>query len=279
MAIRANEALRLLSAGVVLCLCASLVGSGVAAAEGVGEGVWPPPNSKEAKIEPEGHIALKSPHLADLRRKRCRSSQDMIRHHTPEESRILDRLPRCKNDPGTPLVFVFDSKAVSFVDAPNHFELVKPGSGTTTDWPTAHTPWLVLDRNGNGSIDDGRELFGSMTVLPDGRVAENGFEALAALDENRDGRIDKSDPAFAQLRLWADVDADRRSSPAELTSLAQIGIESIELRYHVEPRCDARGNCEFERAGFTWHDQNGVRHQGEVVDIHLGIRVEALSER
>ena len=76
---------------------------------------------------------------------------------------------------------------------------VKFASTVDNDWVGAETPWLALDRNGNGLIDDGRELFGSMTELPDGRRAPNGFAALAALDDDGDGRITARDAAFARL--------------------------------------------------------------------------------
>jgi hypothetical protein len=180
----------------------------------------------------------------------------------------------------TPLVLVFDRKPVVYTDAQNHFELVKPGSGMTTDWPTERTPWLVLDRNGNGSIDDGRELFGSMTVLPDGRVAKNGFEALSALDANHDGVFDARDAAFANVRVWADANRDRRSNKAELKSLTELGVVSIRLGHHDDDqRCDDRGNCEIERAPFTWRDDRGTLHDGEVVDVHLASRTISVAQR
>ncbi|HVY49193.1 MAG TPA: calcium-binding protein [Minicystis sp.] len=172
----------------------------------------------------------------------------------------------------TPLVLAFDGAPVELVADASHGFTLAAGQSLVTDWPTARTPWLALDRDGSGAIDDGAELFGSMTALAGGRRATNGFEALAALDANGDGVIDARDPAFVSLVVWADVDGDRRSSPRELTSLASRGVESIELAYTSHPRCDARGNCEVERAAFTYVDETGARHRGAVIDLHLAAR-------
>lgn len=172
--------------------------------------------------------------------------------------------------PNTPLVLVFDGAPVQFSHgASASFDLAGAGREVAVDWPSARTPWLALDVDHDGRIDDGRELFGSMTRLPDGRRARNGFEALAALDANRDGRIDARDPAWKQLLVWADGNSDRRSEPRELTTVAERGLISIELAYRVEPRCTARGDCEVERARFSWRDGAGNVRTGEVVDVHL----------
>lgn len=171
----------------------------------------------------------------------------------------------------TPLVLVFDPVRPVTFEAPSvchPFDLAGDGSGTRLDWPTAATPWLALDRDGNGTIDSGEELFGSATPLGLGTAA-NGFEALAALDENGDGVIDAADPAFGAIRVWADQDGSRSSSPAELRSLADLGIVELSLRYHVERRCDERGNCEIERARFVWIDGAGKWREGALVDVHL----------
>jgi hypothetical protein len=108
-----------------------------------------------------------------------------------------------------------------------------------------------------------------MTVLSSGARARNGFEALRELDADGDGRITAADPGFAKLVVWADRDGDRRSSAGELTSAARWELVSIDLGYTSEPRCDARGNCEVERASFTWRDATGALRTGAIVDIHL----------
>ncbi|GAA6120596.1 hypothetical protein Acidovoranil_26990 [Acidovorax sp. FG27] len=92
---------------------------------------------------------------------------------------------------------------------------------------------MVLDRNGNGLIDSGRELFGDQTLKPglgsDGRpqTYANGYEALAGQDDNGDGVIDSNDAAYSQLRIWRDANQDGISQASELRSLAESGIASI----------------------------------------------------
>jgi hypothetical protein len=170
---------------------------------------------------------------------------------------------------GTPLVVAFDNQPVAFT-AGGRFAFT-PGEAMATDWPTATTPWIALDLDGKGAIDSGAELFGSFTRLPDGSLARDGFAALAALDANHDGKIDRDDPAFAKLVLWADRDGDRRSTPDELVPLASV-IVSISLDVRIEPRCDDRMNCEREKAAMRWRDAAGALHDGTVVDIHLPYR-------
>ena len=171
---------------------------------------------------------------------------------------------------GTPLVLAFDGEPVQFTRAAGAFNLAGREASVATDWVSSATPWLALDRNGNGSIDDGSELFGSMTELPDGQRAPNGFVALAALDEDGDGRITARDAAFDRLLVWRDTDQDRRSEPRELTSAAETGLVSIDLRYRVDARCDG-DDCEIERARFVFRAGRDER-TGCVVDVHLRLR-------
>jgi hypothetical protein len=168
---------------------------------------------------------------------------------------------------GTPLVLAFESEPVRFTRAAGDFDLAGREMSVGTDWVGSETPWLALDRDGNGSIDDGRELFGSMTLLPDGRRAINGFVALAALDDDGDGRITPADASFGRLLVWRDANQNRRSEPGELTSAGEAGIVSIELGYRVAPRCDG-DDCEIERAHFVFRDGLGER-TGDVIDVHL----------
>lgn len=167
----------------------------------------------------------------------------------------------------TPLVLSFDHAPVKYEQGARLFSFT-PGRPVQSDWPSAVTPWLARDLNGNGKIDDGSELFGSNTPLAGG-TARHGFEALAQLDANGDGVLDAKDPAFTALLVWRDANADRVAQPGELTSLAQERVNALGLRFSTQPRCDARGNCERERSTFTWNGVDGAPHQGSLVDVYL----------
>jgi hypothetical protein len=97
-----------------------------------------------------------------------------------------------------------------------------------TGWVTGGDGLLALDVNGNGSIDDGSELFGEAFRLPDGTRARDGFEALRSVDGNSDGRIDAADAVYRDLRVWVDANADGVSQTSELRSLADLGITMIQ---------------------------------------------------
>ncbi|MFT3960123.1 beta strand repeat-containing protein [Propionivibrio sp.] len=103
------------------------------------------------------------------------------------------------------------------------------GVRTGTGWVKGDDALLVLDRNGNGIIDSGRELFGVDTVLANGQKAANGFAALADLDSNHDGLFSAADDQFAHVKLWRDLDQDGISDAGELLSLTDAGIASINL--------------------------------------------------
>jgi Ca2+-binding RTX toxin-like protein len=98
-----------------------------------------------------------------------------------------------------------------------------------TGWITADDGFLVLDRNGNGTIDSGRELFGDSTPLAGGQTAEDGFAALAAEDTNGDGAVTAADARFTQLRVWRDLNQDGISQSNELFTLGQLGITAINV--------------------------------------------------
>lgn len=169
----------------------------------------------------------------------------------------------------TPLVLSFDGGAVEYVTTMGGaFDLTGLGASVATDWPTAATPWLALDRDGDGAIGGGEELFGSATVLSSGARADNGFTALRELDTNSDGWITPEDEGFSRLVLWSDRDANRASGQGELATLASRGVTAIALSYARAPRCDARGNCEIERATFQF-DDGLTRRTGAIIDVHL----------
>jgi hypothetical protein len=105
--------------------------------------------------------------------------------------------------------------------------------------------FLALDRNRNGTIDNGIELFGNATPLSDGRTATSGFEALADLDKsqgNGDGMIDVRDPVYDRLLFWTDLNHDGIAQTGELKALAEVGIIRLGTTYREGRRTDRYGN-------------------------------------
>ena len=125
-------------------------------------------------------------------------------------------------------------ETVGIADSPVLFDHNADDIKTGTGWVKADDAWLVMERDGNGTIDTGRELFGVDTVLSgtpgqDAVYASTGFEALRMLDANHDNVFSASDAAFTQVRLWQDTNQDGISQAGELFTLAQKNIASIAL--------------------------------------------------
>jgi hypothetical protein len=131
------------------------------------------------------------------------------------------------------------------------FDMRANSSPLRVAWTTSNSDdaWLVLDRNGNGRIDTGQELFGNFTAQPVPPTGQerNGFLALAEYDKpdkggNGDGLITPSDAVFTSLRLWQDLNHNGFSEAAELFSLQAKGLKTIELDYKLSKATDEYGN-------------------------------------
>jgi hypothetical protein len=126
-------------------------------------------------------------------------------------------------------------------------------------WPTdGSDAWLVLDRNHNGLVDDGSELFGNAALLKSGEHAKNGYEVLAELDENHDGIVDARDPRFGDIKLWRDFIRNGRVDPGELVSASQAGIISFDTRYEESRHKDKWGNA-FRYRALTTYNHSPLR--------------------
>lgn len=129
------------------------------------------------------------------------------------------------------------------------FDINADGFAERIAWTKAgeDEAFLCLDRNGNGMIDDGSELFGYATPLLSGQRAKVGYRALAELDTqelggNRDGKIDASDPMFGELCAWVDENRDAVSQPHEIYTLVQVGVVTLEYGYKKTSLRDSYGN-------------------------------------
>ena len=130
-----------------------------------------------------------------------------------------------------PLVLDLDGDGIETVAANGYsgalFDLNNDGIRTATGWVKSDDGMLVRDINGNGSIDNGSELFGDNTLLVAGGKAADGFAALADMDSNHDGKVDSGDANFAQLQIWRDLNQNGVSDTGELFTLQAQGIQSL----------------------------------------------------
>ena len=163
---------------------------------------------------------------------------------------------------------------------------------TNTSWVQADDGLLVLDRNGNGVIDSGRELFGDETLLADGKKAAHGFAALAELDVGGaanatggagDGVFDAKDAQYTNVRIWRDLNQDGISQANELQTLAEAGIASVKLS---STKTDTSyGDAQLVQSGsFTRTDgsegQAGsfIFAQNNAVTTHAPIAISAAAQ-
>lgn len=145
------------------------------------------------------------------------------------------------------------------------FDMTGSGNPIQIAWTAtgAENAFLALDRNGNGRIDSGKELFGNFTAQP-ASPNRNGYLALAEFDKpefggNGDGVIDSKDAIYPALRLWVDANHDGISQPEELFTLQEKGIVAINLSYKEALKQDRYGNEFRYRAAIGSSNPQPVR--------------------
>lgn len=122
-----------------------------------------------------------------------------------------------------PLVLNFAGTAASLTDQRFAFDLNSDGKDEQINFVGGGSGFLVFDRNGDGKVNNGQELFGP--------TSGNGFSELAKLDQDRNGWIDENDAAFSQLSVWSKT-ADGADI---LQSLREAGVGAIALAHSATP--------------------------------------------
>jgi hypothetical protein len=136
--------------------------------------------------------------------------------------------------------------------------------------PAGTRPGQRRHRNNNGTIDTGRELFGDNTLKSDGKLAINGFDALADLDSNQDGKVDANDTDFSKLRVWQDLNQDGESQTDELKTLDQLNIQSINAAGENVLQNLGNNNQAIARGSFTFKDGH-TSTAGAAASLNLAV--------
>lgn len=144
------------------------------------------------------------------------------------------------------------------------FDLDADGVPEQVSWThqDSDEAFLAMDRNGNGSIDNGAELFGNGTpAYPSSDVTTpNGFEALKFLElpdygaNLPDETLDANDASFSRLLLWRDANHNGISEPDELVPARAAGVVAIPTDYKNKRRVDKYGNQFRQRGTVIWED-------------------------
>ena len=171
----------------------------------------------------------------------------------------------------SPIVINFDNGPYRLTGTESAvlFDITGSGSRIPISWTAAGTnqSFLWIDRNHDGAVTGGAELFGTATMLSSGQRAANGFEALRDFDANGDGVIDANDQVWHRLMLWTDLNHNAISEPNEVTHVADSALRAISLKYHWTGKRDSHGNTfQYEGLISIANGGNGTRQQ-PVYDI------------
>jgi hypothetical protein len=146
-----------------------------------------------------------------------------------ERVAYLKKLPR----PVTPIAIPLRDglRARDFEDATASVAFDADGTALPRKWTwiTPDAGWLVYDKAGKGEITSALQLFGNVTFW---LFWDNGYQALATLDDNADGLINGAE--LMHLAIWRDVNGNGISEPGEVKPLAEYGITALSVRYEVD---------------------------------------------
>ncbi len=161
-----------------------------------------------------------------------------------------------------PLVINFDAPSVGLKDNETfRFDIDSDGEIDSLAQLTSGSGFLALDRNGDGQINDGTELFGAQSG--------NGFEDLRHLDEDGDGFLDEDDSAFSQLRVWVPDSEGNGELYALLDKdVGAIYLGNVDTKFSLNKASDNEQQGVLRSSGVFLKESGGV---GTVQQIDLKV--------
>lgn len=171
----------------------------------------------------------------------------------------------------TPLVIALvDEGIFTLPDDDNiYFDHNNDGVKESTGWIDSNSAFLVFDKNENGIIDNGNEMFGNNTPNILGGYAKHGFDALSQYDNNQDNRIDNNDVIWSSLNLWVDKNINGETDIDELVDIECSGIEAINLIYENNGIIDENGNQFLLTSSVIWNDGRHTEISDIVFNTHI----------
>ena len=161
--------------------------------------------------------------------------------------------------PVDPLLIDLDGDGIETTTIQNgvYFDHENDGFAESSSWVGEDDGILAFDKDNNGYIDDGNEIFGDNYIKSDGSKATSGFDALSDFDSNHDGVINSQDEKYSQLKIL--------KGDGSLLTLEEAGIESINLNSTASNIVDASGNTQLTTGTYTKTDGTS----GELGDYSL----------
>ncbi len=170
------------------------------------------------------HVSL-SGNLQTADGKTFEIEYDMIMQRSFAESRELNigSFPQELKDP---LVINFNRSATGLSTEKSQFDIDADGKTDSIATTLNGSGFLALDKDLNGKIDNGTEIFGAITG--------NGFKELAAYDDDHNGFIDEGDKIFSHLKILQKLDGDSLGISLKQANIAAISLQSIKSPFTIK---------------------------------------------
>jgi hypothetical protein len=184
----------------------------------------------------------------------------------------------------SPIVLDLDGNGVSTLSAAHgvSYDLTGTGTRSQVGWVGGNDGLLVMDRNGDGQINDGRELFGAATLNEQGHRVGNGYAAMALEDSNHDGVLNHLDANWNKLQVWIDANHDGKTDAGELKSLESLGVTELSLA-HTAGSASDHGNLlglvgSYKTSDGATHDMADVWFAKDAPAAAAGATVHAAAQ-